>query len=181
MPASPLSYGELLRVSWLIAWRYFAMLQLFSRFLAGMLLFGLVGILSTLGMSRPVIGWIAEAVVFATPFLVFYPLTIGMVLNKEFRGFGVDVIDEGGMVQALRAKEYLILGLSFAVGAYLSVMIAGTIVTRLYPPSLHPPWFALVFAILWHVFVAYPVLLRLLLALRFKGRRFEVIRTEANP
>lgn len=179
MANTRLTYIERLQVSWLIAWRYFVMVQLFSRFLAGVLLFGLAGVLSILGLPRPVIGWIADAVIFIVPFLVFYPFIIGMVLNKQFRGFSIELIDGDGSVHSPGFIGCLLPGSIFAVATYVSLMLAGTILGTLYPQFLYPRWWsALVFAVLWHVLVAYPVILGMVLRMRFKDFRFEVIRAE---
>lgn len=171
-----LTYKDLLRVSWLIAWRYFVMLELLTRFIAVVLLFGLVGILSTLGVPGHVIDSIGNAALFAAPFLVYYPLVMAMMLNKEFRDFRIDVIDEQGTAHTLGFVEHLLLGLFFAVSAYASSLPLSVMLSRFYSAPIRPAWAALAVSVLWHVFVAYPVILRIMLRQRVKGLHMEVIR-----
>ncbi len=83
----PVTYGEALRIGWLIAWRFFAVL------LALGVVFGFfVGVAGAVaGLGRRAAAAIGAAGSLPLTIFVGYPLVVRMMLRKRFSGFRVRV------------------------------------------------------------------------------------------
>lgn len=171
-----LSYLELLSVSWLIAWRYFILAMIFSLTGANVLRLGIVGILATLQLPHQTVLWAAGAFAYLAPYVLFYPLTVQMALSKEFRSFEIQATGDNGSPTSLTFLESLRAGLYFVIIAFLIALPVGLLSGIVVGATGSPTVYANTAGILWSLFVAQPIAIRLMLNRKFRSFQFEITR-----
>lgn len=169
---------ELLRVSWLIAWRYLAMSIVFAVVGLPVLALGLTGVLTTIGVPREAVLTTTQVLGLLLPPLLFYPLIVQMILGKAFEGFEVQAVDSENEPMDLTLMQSAIPGLAIAFGGFLG-SLPFFFLLPLMPEALQlSPIAQRAAGELWAALMVYPVLLKVLMQANFGRFRLAVLRYE---
>lgn len=171
-----LNYFELLRVSWLIAWRYLALASLFGFVGTPVLSLGVTGVLTTIGVPAEIVLSAVGVMAFLLPPLIFYPLIIQMMLNKEFQGFEIQTVDRDDLPSSFSLGDSIGPAFFLAVLGILLGLPFGVALLFLFPVHEWPAWVHPAGGLLWATAVVYPIVLRLMFRRRFGSFRFVILR-----
>ena len=187
-PVAPrMTYGESFRAGWLFTWRGVVASFVFgiASFLFVLVFIGLLGSagIAIRGTAETAFSWILGGVV---AIFVIFPLLVRMMLDKEFRGFAIDVVRPKGQegeltlsfTESLRARWLLVWrssSISLACGAVLG-LIVGIVGALLGAAEAAIQSISSSLGALLGMFLVTPWVVRMMTRKQFRGFHLEVRR-----